>query len=311
MAYLLKAALFGECMLELTGQPFGMLRQSFGGDTLNTAIYLQRLVGKSGVDISYATALGTDAFSDGMLQAWQMEGLNNRLVHRIAERVPGLYAIQVDDRGERRFYYWRDSSAARAHFDRPDTPLEAAARTDLDLLHFSGISLAILPEAGRHRLLQACKAVRARGGMVAFDNNYRPRLWRDAAEARKWFDQALSHATIALLTLDDEMALTGENDPEAEQQRIFAMNIDEIVVKRGREDTLVRDRARGVARVPTVEVANVVDTTAAGDSFAGAYLAARLLGRSPVEAASAGNRLAAAVIQYPGAIIPLEAMPSL
>ncbi len=52
-----------------------------------------------------------------------------------------------------------------------------------------------------------------------------------------------------------------------------------------------------------------VDTTAAGDSFAAGYLAARLRGEAPAAAARAGHRLAAVVITHPGAIIPREAMP--
>jgi 2-dehydro-3-deoxygluconokinase len=54
----------------------------------------------------------------------------------------------------------------------------------------------------------------------------------------------------------------------------------------------------------------VVDTTAAGDSFAAAYLAARLQGADPVEAAGAGHRLAGVVVCHPGAIIPRAAMPA-
>ena len=57
-------------------------------------------------------------------------------------------------------------------------------------------------------------------------------------------------------------------------------------------------------------VGEVVDTTAAGDSFAAAYLAARLGGAEPADAARAGHRLAGTVVRYPGAIIPREAMPA-
>jgi 2-dehydro-3-deoxygluconokinase len=56
--------------------------------------------------------------------------------------------------------------------------------------------------------------------------------------------------------------------------------------------------------------AKVVDTTAAGDSFAAAYLATRLSGADPAIAAAAGHRLAGTVVGYPGAIIPREGMPA-
>jgi len=85
----------------------------------------------------------------------------------------------------------------------------------------------------------------------------------------------------------------------------------EVVVKRGARPTLVRHGVAPVVAAPTEPVARVVDTTAAGDSFAGAYLAARLAGAPPSEAARHGNRLAARVVQHRGAIIPMEAMADL
>ena len=109
-----RIALFGECMIELRGQPFGTLHQGFGGDTLNTAVYLARLCRDEDILVSYATALGTDAFSDHMVAAWRSEGIDTSLVRRLDDRLPGLYAIQVDPSGERHFLYWRDTSAARS-----------------------------------------------------------------------------------------------------------------------------------------------------------------------------------------------------
>lgn len=35
-------AIIGECMIELNGKPFGSMHQTFGGDTLNAAVYLSR-----------------------------------------------------------------------------------------------------------------------------------------------------------------------------------------------------------------------------------------------------------------------------
>ena len=62
--------------------------------------------------------------------------------------------------------------------------------------------------------------------------------------------------------------------------------------------------------VPPANIVEPVDTTAAGDSFNAGYLAARIKGTPPREAAAVGHRLAGAVIMAPGAVIPKDAMPN-
>lgn len=302
---------FGECMVELQGPAFGTLRQTFGGDTLNTAIYLARCGARHGVVVDYATALGDDPLSDGMLQRWRAEGLGTGLVQRLPGRMPGLYMIETDAAGERRFHYWRGEAAARDYFALPpgQTPLERTL-DDIDALYFSGISLAVIGAAGRERLLDIARRLRSRGAIVAFDNNYRPRLWPDRDEARRAFETFAGCASIALLTLDDEAALWGLKPCEA-TARVLGLALPELVVKRGADSTLVRGEGQALLQVPTVPVAAVVDSTAAGDSFAGAYLAARLAGQDPEAAARAGNWLAARVVQHPGAVIPAAAMADL
>ncbi|MDT9632197.1 sugar kinase [Pseudomonas sp. JV449] len=297
-----RIALIGECMIELQHRADGSLQQSFGGDTLNAAVYLRRELGDIGT-VDYVTALGDDSFSDAMCAHWAEEGLGLERVQRLPGRLPGLYCIQTDANGERKFLYWRNEAAVRDCFTTPAAAPILAALPDYNVVYFSGITLAVLGEVGRRRLLEVLIETRRRGGAVVFDNNYRPRLWATVDVAREAYRSVLAEVDIALLTEDDERALFGYADSE----QVFAAYpaIAEVVLKRGADACLIRCDGERLA-VPALKVEKVVDTTAAGDSFSAAYLASRLKGGSPQEAALAGHRLASRVIQVPGALIPRE-----
>lgn len=221
--------------------------------------------------------------------------------------MPGLYTIQVDDTGERTFYYWRDVSAAKDYFVGGTSPLEQHI-DEIDMLYFSGISLAVQPASGRERLFALIEKLRARGGQVCFDNNYRSRLWRDDPHTVDWYDRAFASTDIAFVTLEDNMALYGTDAATAEAHAL-ALPVPELAIKRGTDPALVRVAGEDPVEVPTFRVPKVVDTTGAGDSFAAGYLAARLQDQPPVVAARSGNKLASIVVQHPGAIIPPRAMP--
>src|ERR1700755_2563384 len=108
-------ACIGESMIELRPTTGVELSRGYGGDTLNTAVYLARL----GVTVDYITALGDDPLSDEMVAGWAAEGVGTSRVARLTGKLPGIYLISTDDKGERRFFHWRDSAAARSLLDLP------------------------------------------------------------------------------------------------------------------------------------------------------------------------------------------------
>lgn len=286
----MKIVCAGEAMIELSIDAPG--RQiGFAGDTFNTAAYLARVL-PAGV-VEFASVVGEDALSDRMLAFIQAQGVGIRSIGRHPERLPGIYSIALDQDGERSFAYWRDQSAARTLFSDGFGVLEGA-----DLVYFSGITLAILPPAVRNALIDHLADF---PGKVAFDSNYRPRLWESADVARGAMERAWGICDIALPSIDDEFALFGDADAEAVRARFRGYGVTRGVLKRGAEGPLPLNPDVSFGTFPPAD--NVVDTTAAGDSFNAGYLAAILNGDTEEGAAQKAHALASKVIGAPGAIV--------
>jgi 2-dehydro-3-deoxygluconokinase len=241
-----------------------------------------------------------------MIAGWAAEGIGTKRVARLPGKLPGLYLIQTDDRGERRFFHWRDSAAARSLMDLPETDDILNSLATYDLVYLSAITLSILQEVGRERLMTALVRARLLGTRFAFDTNFRARGWPDLNVARKVFSGAFEGADIVLASTEDLTPLyPGENNAAL----LAGITTPEVVLKLAEPACILR-HAGGSAEVRAEPLTKpAVDTTAAGDSFAAAYLAARLGGAEPEDAARAGHRLAGVVVGYPGAIIPRYAMP--
>ncbi|MEL7184165.1 MAG: sugar kinase [Pseudomonadota bacterium] len=295
-----RIACVGEVMVELSPEGPDTLRQGVAGDTFNTAVYLRRAL-PAGTDVAYVTALGDDAQSDAILNTLTAERLSTSLVERRAGMMPGLYMISVDEGGERSFSYWRSAAAARTLFQAPCT-VTPADMAGFDIVYLSGISVAILPPATRDALLTWIDGYRQAGGRLAYDSNYRPRLWEDRATAQATSMQFWRRADIALPSVDDEMDLFGDADAAAVLARLTGAGATFGALKRGAVGpiSLVGD----ALTPPPAPVTTVVDSTAAGDSFNAGFLAALVQGGDIQACMRAGHTLAARVIQHRGAILP-------
>lgn len=289
----------GECMVEIAPADGGLCRQGFAGDTFNTAWYArQGLPADWAVD--YGTCVGTDAISQAMEGFIAAQGIGTGAIRRVPDRTVGLYLISLKD-GERSFSYWRGQSAARVLAD--DAGWLAGVLQGRAVIHVSGITLAILPPEGRARLAAALARARAAGALVAFDTNLRPRLWESPQAMKDGLALGAGVADVVLPSFDEETALFGDATPADTAARYAALGARVVAVKDGAGPLTLR--AGGAAQaVPAVPVAQVVDTTAAGDSFAGAFLAGLATGRPLADAAGAAMAVAARVIQARGALVP-------
>ena len=295
----------GECMVELapTGEP-DRYRQGFAGDVFNTLWYAAGCLGP-GWGVQFHTALGADPLSDELVAFASTAGIDCTRAPRLPGAMPGLYMIRLE-RGERRFLYWRGQSAARRMFE--DSALVRSRIAAARAVYLSGITLAILPPADRATLIGLIAEARGQGRIVAFDPNIRPALWEDADTLRTTLTRAAGAASVVLPSFDDETAAFGDVDPAATGARYLAAGAGLVVVKNGAAPVVTADASGTRNRpVPPLDGA-VVDSTAAGDSFNAAFLAAWLGGADLAVSVRAGQGLAAKVLKGHGALVA-EARP--
>ncbi|TWH01202.1 2-keto-3-deoxygluconate kinase [Mesorhizobium sp. J18] len=291
----------GECMLELSGGEGGNWRMGHAGDTFNT-LWTIRALTKPETTTDYLTAFGDDPFSKDQIAFFRQHGIGTAASPVIPGACPGMYAISLNG-AERSFTYWRSEAAARRLADDPDAL--AKSLQNRGLIYFSGITLAILKEPARATLLSAIREAREAGTRIAFDPNYRARLWPSRDAAREAISAALTVTDIALPTFPDESDLFDDDAPAVTAERLRMAGVSEIAVKDGEKPAFVSHQG-GLASIPAIHVSDAIDTTGAGDSFNGAYLAARLAGIEPKLAATKAHRVAAAVVRVHGALAPFE-----
>lgn len=298
----------GECMLEFSNDRAQGWNLAFAGDALNTAWYFRMAARMQDWEVSFLTRLGTDSYSDQIEAFLQKNSIETQWITRDPVRSPGLYLIETEQ-GERSFTYWRSQSAARL-LAQDEAHLERAI-ISADVIYFSGITLAILATDRVSILLRLLAVQKALGKLIVFDPNIRPRLWADEATMRSTIMEAAGVATIVLPSFADEKTYFGDEDLSATAERYLTAGSDEVVVKNGGGPVLVATR---LSSIIISDLATIVplDTTGAGDSFNGAYLAARQARQSiqpshEMEAAvRAAHARACEVVMHRGALLPMN-----
>ena len=297
----------GECMVELMQAEGDLLRKGYAGDSFNTAYYARRFLAADW-SVDYLTAVGTDTVSDDMLAFMQTTGVGTGLIRRVEGRSPGLYMIHLKD-GERSFSYWRSVSAAKTLADDADhlrTAIETA-----DIIVFSGITLAILAPDAVETLLSELRRAKAAGKLVVFDPNIRPRLWDDRQRMLDTISDGARASGLVMPSFDDEATHFGDADIAATIARYRGLGVENIVVKDGANGVTLNFAGQDNIFVPTEKVEKIVDTTSAGDSFNGAFLARYAIDGNAKTATEFAAKAAAAVIQHHGALISADKLPTL
>ena len=304
----------GECMVEFySDSPLrtaSILRRSYGGDVLNALVACARLGGRCG----FITKVGDDPFGEGLLKAWTQEGINTEC----APQTPGdngVYFISTSEDGEREFTYRRQGTPASC---LGVSDIKEAYLGQSRWLLLSGITQA-LSQSARAATLAAAQIAKHLGVRVAYDPNYRPRLWDSQGgieAARSAFREIAQYADWVLPSHPVDSLLLGSTFEAGENAAFFtahgfAAYCPNVALKCGADGCIVSNET-GVQIIPGAVARSVVDTTGAGDLWNGCFLHQLMTGNSANVAAVFANKQAAGKLAYRGAIPParVEKVPA-
>jgi sugar/nucleoside kinase (ribokinase family) len=282
-----------------------VFQQCPGGAPANFIVSLSRL----GAKTAFIGKVGNDLFGEFLINTLTKEGVNtDNVVKAIKGEKTTLAFVFHDENKDRDFLFYRENSADQNLFEEE---LNAKLFKNIKYLHFGSVSLT--EEPMRSTIFKAIELCKENGGKISFDPNIRPDLWEHSEVDTDILKIALNKADI-FLPSESELIYFSDNKKLSEQELIDTLfsenNLELIVVKKGKDGCLIKQRNGLFAEIPSFEVP-VIDTTGAGDGFNAGFIFGLLNNYSIEEAGIIGNAVGAFVIQRKGAMTALPTINEL
>ncbi len=226
------------------------------------------MAAKLGIKARLCAVVGSDNFGTFLIESMLAAGIDTRFISRTARAHTTLAFVDLDERNDRSFTFYRKPGADILLTDAgiPDEAMEGCG-----VYHFSGVSLT--DEPARGAVLRAARRAKEMGLLVSFDPNYRPFLWPQAAQARQAFEEGMRCADIIKVSEAEVAFLLGQENA-AQGAAELAKQYDALVLAScGARGALAANPSGLLGRAEALPVA-VADTTGAGDAFLGTILAA-------------------------------------
>jgi 2-dehydro-3-deoxygluconokinase len=287
---------FGETMALFAPRETGPLRYvadyrlKMGGTESNMAVALARL----GIEVGWFSRVGDDEMGRFIVHNVRGEGVDTSRVIVDPGAPTGIFLKEISGVGTTTVYYYRHGSAASRM--RPDD-LDEEYLTAARWLHITGITPA-LSESCRETVDRAIELGRAAGREVSFDPNMRLKLWT-VEQAREVMFPLIRRSTVLLGGMEELSLLLQVDTPDAAADWALEQGLSIAAIKLGADGALVATASER-RTVPPFTIPRVVDTVGAGDGFDAGFIAGRLLGRDPWQAAELGNVVGAHALMVEG-----------
>ncbi|MFI7602072.1 5-dehydro-2-deoxygluconokinase [Actinoplanes sp. NPDC049681] len=238
-----------------------------GGSPTNVAVAAARYGRRSAV----ITRTGDDPFGAWIHDALRGFGVDDRFVSPVSGPPTPVTFCEIFPPDDFPLYFYRYPKA-------PDLEI-AAADLDLGSVRTAEIfwvtGTGLCQEPSRTATLTALRE-RAKAGITVLDLDYRPMFWESREEARRWVQEALPYATVAVGNLDECFTAVGVREPRKAAAALHDLGVELAVVKQG-PDGVLASRAGEEVEAPPIPV-EVVNGLGAGDAFGGALCHGLLAG---------------------------------
>lgn len=265
----------GEMLIDFIGEGVGSIdkvssfKKEAGGCVANVACVTRKLGHKSYL----LTSLGQDGFGDFLENTLKKENVDCKYVTRKKATFTPLAFVSLDETGDRSFsFYFKGSSALR--ISKED--VERVDLSEIEVIHFASIAIQ---EESKESHLQLLKKAKEKGILISFDVNLRFNLWDSKDVYLETIKEFLPYVDI-LKVADNELEfLTATTSIKEALEKDFS-NMKFVLYTKGEHGAEVYHKEKfSFTKTPKVEV---IDTTGAGDSFAGAFLS-KLLNHKDID----------------------------
>ncbi len=263
-----------------------------GGCATNCANDLAKL----GVPVSISCLVGNDMMGDFIKKEMSSYGVDTKGIVFTDKVGTTVSVVCIHESGERSFLYNPASSAAFSIDDISDEVL-----ADCDIVFVGGAMLLSTFDGEQTR--QLMKRAREMGKITVLDTAWdSENVWLPKIEA------CLPELDYFIPSIEEAAKVSGEEDPYKIAEKLHTMGPTNIVVKVGKDGSLVSPKDGPVTMVPSFRIEKPVDTTGAGDSFCSGFLTGLANGWDMVRSAQFGNAVAAHCIQAIGASTAIPPM---
>lgn len=260
------------------------LKTSLGGKGANQAV----AAGRMGADVSFLGAIGTDKGSDSIIDILVNDNINTKGIARLDVNTGSAY-IFIDDTAENSIIVYPGANFEFTKQHLIDN-VDLFEECDYCLLQLE-VPMDIIRET-----IKLCKEY----GVKVILN---PAPYNDDVddEILKNIDYYIPNELEFLDTIKEDTGVEHDLDWIEEKGKDFALAYDLtlVITLGGRGAMLFEDNQ---ATLIPVQKTTPVDTTAAGDSFIGGFLAALSTGQELKDSLVYGSKVAAITISRYGAI---------